>query len=214
MSIKVMLVDDQQLMRDGIKMLLDLETDIELIAEAGDGHEAVRLYQECAPDVVLMDIEMPGMNGIDATRQIKTLDAGAKVMVLTTFGQQEYLSNALLAGAQGFLLKAVSAEELSQSIRKISQGKAVLDSQSTEMLMESYRALSENNETNVKPFLTVREEQILKLLAKNTSNRDIADKLALAKGTVKNYVTQILEKLQAPDRYQAVRVAKEQKLID
>ncbi|SMF68248.1 two component transcriptional regulator, LuxR family [Alteromonadaceae bacterium Bs31] len=213
MPIKVMLVDDQQLMRDGIKMLLELEDDIELIAEASNGREAVSLYEQHAPDLVLMDIEMPLMNGIEATRKIKAINAAARVLILTTFGQEDYLRDALLAGAQGFLLKAVSSDELTESIRKVNKGESVLDGHSTQVLLDSYRALSEVKRPKGKLLLTVREEQILKLIDKQKNNRDIAINLQLAEGTVKNYISQILEKLQVHDRNRAVRVAKERGLL-
>jgi DNA-binding NarL/FixJ family response regulator len=209
-----MLVDDQQLMRDGIKMLLELEDDIELVAEAANGDEAVALYEQHTPDLVLMDIEMPSMNGIEATGKIKSLNPEARILILTTFGQEDYVRNALLAGAQAFLLKAVSGEELADSIRKVYKGESVLDARSTEVLLDSYRALSEVREPNAKPLLNVREEQILKLIAEQRNNRDIAIKLQLAEGTVKNYISQILEKLHVRDRNQAVHAAKERGLID
>lgn len=213
MPIKVILVDDQQLMREGIKMLLELEDDIELVAEAGDGREAVRLYEQHVPDLVLMDIEMPRMSGVEATKKIKELNAEARILILTTFGQEDYVRSALLAGAQGFLLKAVSGEELANGIRKVNKGESVLDGQSTEVLLGSYRALSEVNESKGKPLLNVREAQILKLIAEQKNNREIAIKLQLAEGTVKNYISQILEKLDVRDRNQAVRSAKERGLL-
>lgn len=213
MTVNVLLVDDQQLMRDGIRMLLELEDDIELTAEASNGLEAVELYKQHSPDVVLMDIEMPQLNGIEATKMIKAINPDARILMLTTFGQEEYVRNALLAGGQGFLLKAVSAEELTNGIRKVCNGESVLDTQSTEVLIGSYRALSESTNTDTKPYLNTREEQILKLLAEHKSNRDIAVKLQLAEGTIKNYISQILEKLYVRDRNQAVKVAKEQGLI-
>lgn len=214
MPIKVLLVDDQQLMRDGIKMLLELEDDIELVAEAANGQEAISQYQQHKPDVVLMDIEMPLMNGIEATQKIKALNTDARILILTTFGQEAYVRKALLAGAQGFLLKAVSSDELTDSIRKINNGESVLDSSSTEILLDSYRALSEIKNTQAKSLLNVREEQILKLIAEHQANRDIAIKLHLAEGTVKNYISQILEKLQVKDRNQAVSVARNRGIIE
>lgn len=214
MPIKVLLVDDQQLMRDGIKMLLELEDDIELVAEASNGQEALDRYQQYKPDVVLMDIEMPLMNGIEATQKIKALDTEARILILTTFGQETYVRKALLAGAQGFLLKAVSSEELTDGIRKIHKGNSVLDASSTEILLDSYRTLSEVKSSKTKPLLNVREEQILKLIAEHQANRDIAIQLQLAEGTVKNYISQILEKLQVKDRNQAVSVAREKGIIN
>jgi DNA-binding NarL/FixJ family response regulator len=215
--INVMLVDDQQLMRDGIKMLLELEDDIQLIAEASNGREAVNIYGQQIPDVVLMDIEMPEMpemNGIEATKKIKTLVPEARILILTTFGQENYVRNALLAGAQGFLLKAVSGKELAEGIRKVHKGESVLDSQSTEILLDSYRTLAQVKVPKGKPLLNVREVQILKLIAEQRSNREIAIKLQLAEGTVKNYISQTLEKLNVRDRNKAVSVAKEKGLME
>jgi DNA-binding NarL/FixJ family response regulator len=213
-TINVMLVDDQQLMRDGIKMLLELEDDIQLTAEASNGREAVAIYGHQTPDVVLMDIEMPEMNGIEATRQIRALAPEARILILTTFGQADYVRNALLAGAQGFLLKAVSGKELAEGIRKVHKGESVLDGQSTEILLDSYRVLSQVKVPKGKPLLNVREVQILKLIAEQRSNREIAIKLQLAEGTVKNYISQILEKLNVRDRNKAVDVAKEKGLME
>ncbi len=212
--ITVLLVDDQQLMRDGIKMLLELEQGIELVGEASDGQQAVTRYSELKPDLVLMDIEMPGTNGIQATQKIRSLDPSARILILTTFGQEDYLRDALLAGAQGFLLKAVSAEALAQSIRKAHQGEPVLDTQSTELLLHSYRTLSDTQATKPNTLLNVREEQILKLIAQHHNNREIAFKLELAEGTVKNYISQILEKLNVRDRNRAVAIAREKGIID
>ncbi len=212
--ITVLLVDDQQLMRDGIKMLLELEQGIELVGEASDGQQAVIRYSELKPDLILMDIEMPGTNGIQATQKIRSLDPSARILILTTFGQEDYLRSALLAGAQGFLLKAVSGEALAQNIRKAHQGKPVLDTQSTELLLNSYRALSDSQAAKPNTLLNVREEQILKLIAQHHNNREIAFKLELAEGTVKNYISQILEKLNARDRNRAVAIAREKGIID
>ena len=213
-SIKVLLVDDQQLMRDGIKMLLELEDGIELAAEARNGNEAIRLYNQHRPDVVLMDIEMPNLNGIEATKKIRQLDQHARILILTTFGQEDYVSAALLAGAKGFLLKAVSGEELADGIRKVNNGESILDGQSTEVLLDSYRLLSQQTTKPNNALLNTREEQILKLIAEQKNNRSIAIKLQLAEGTVKNYISHILEKLHVRDRNQAVQAAKELGLID
>jgi len=212
--ITVLLVDDQQLMRDGIKMLLELEQGIELVGEASDGQQAVTRYNELNPDLVLMDVEMPGTNGIQATQKIRSLDPSARILILTTFGQEDYLHDALLAGAQGFLLKAVSGETLAQDIRKAHQGEPVFDTQSTELLLRSYRSLSDTQTAKPNHLLNVRELQILNLISQRHNNREIAFKLELAEGTVKNYISQILEKLNVRDRNQAVVIAKEKGVID
>lgn len=214
MPISVLLVDDQKLMRDGIKLLLELESDIECVAEATNGHEALANFKRHEPDVVLMDIEMPNMNGIEATKKIKALNPDARILILTTFEQENYVRNALIAGAQGFILKAVSGQELADSIRKVHQGKPALDELSTEVLLDSYRTLSYASESAAKPLLSVRELQILELIAKQCSNREIAIKLQLAEGTIKNYVSQTLEKLHVQNRTQAVTKARKQGFIE
>lgn len=214
MPINVMLVEDQQLMRDGIRMLLELEHDIALVAEAGDGEEAIALYKEHRPDLVLMDIEMPGLDGIAATRRIKAFDEQARILILTTFGKEEYLRNALLAGAQGFLLKAVSSQELVDSIVKVHSGTPALDGQSIAVLLGSYRTMSQVNTASCSRLLLSREEEILKLIAGQLSNRDISSRLQLAEGTVKNYISQILDKLQVSNRNEAVQAARQQGLIE
>ncbi|ROQ19586.1 LuxR family two component transcriptional regulator [Marinimicrobium koreense] len=213
MVINVMLVDDQKLMRDGLKVLLEYEGDFVVVAEANNGEEAVDLYRINMPDVVLMDIEMPKMNGIDAIRSINLIDPNARILVLTTFGQERYVHDSLIEGARGFLLKAVSGEELAANIRKVVKGESVLDAQSTELLLKSYRKISAARYLNEKQLLNDREKQILELIAENRSNQDIATKLHLAEGTVKNYVSQILEKLQVCSRGQAVTSAREKGLI-
>lgn len=212
MAINVMLVDDQQLMREGLKVLLEFEDDLTVVAEASNGEEALSLYRTHMPDVVLMDIEMPRMNGVDATRKLYSQDPNARILMLTTFGQENYLRDALLAGARGFLLKAVSGEELAANIRKVVNGESVLDAQSTELLLHSYRKLWVTG-AQKKPLLNTREEQILGLIADNKNNQQIANKLQLAEGTVKNYISQILEKLQVRDRNQAVMAAREKGLM-
>ena len=214
MPINVMLVEDQQLMRDGIRMLLELEHDIALVAEAGDGEEAIALYKEHRPDLVLMDIEMPGLDGIAATRRIKAFDEQARILILTTFGKEEYLRNALLAGAQGFLLKAVSSQELVDSIVKVHSGTPALDGQSIAVLLGSYRTMSQVNTGSCSRLLLSREEEILRLIAGQLSNRDISSRLQLAEGTVKNYISQILDKLRVSNRNEAVQAARQLGLIE
>jgi DNA-binding NarL/FixJ family response regulator len=214
MSIKILLVDDQALMRDGIRMLLELEADFSLVAEACNGVEALSLYKQHRPDVVLMDIEMPKMNGIDATQHIKNYDAQANILVLTTFGQEDYIRQALLAGAQGFVLKAISSEELTQNIRSIFNGETVLDNQSMELLINSYRGMAASQGARSNFLLSTREAQIIKLMANKLSNREIAEKLDLAEGTVKNYISQIYEKLNVKDRNQAIEKANELGLLN
>lgn len=211
--IDILLVDDQQLMRDGISMLLELEEDMALVAEAANGREAIELYQQHSPDVVLMDIEMPIMDGIEAAKRIIALDAKAKILVLTTFGKEEYVRRSLLAGARGFLLKAISGSELGSAIRKVHRGEAAVDAQSIDVLLQSYRDMAGALQNPSSTLLNRREQEILELIAQHKSNREIAVMLSLAEGTVKNYISQLLEKLQVHDRKQAVRVGRDKGLL-
>ncbi|MDO3387170.1 response regulator transcription factor [Gilvimarinus sp. SDUM040013] len=211
--INILLADDQQLMRDGISMLLELEEDMALVAEAANGREAIELYQQYSPDVVLMDIEMPTMDGIEAAKRIIELDANAKILVLTTFGQEDYVRRSLLAGARGFLLKAISGADLSSAIRKVQRGEAAVDAQSIGVLLQSYRDMAGTLQNPNSTLLNRREQEILELIAQHKSNREIAVMLSLAEGTIKNYISQLLEKLQVHDRKQAVQIGRDKGLL-
>jgi DNA-binding NarL/FixJ family response regulator len=219
MTIRVLLADDQELMRMGFRMVLDTQPDIEIVAEAANGREAVGVTERLAPDVVLMDIRMPEMDGVQATRQIVESDSGTRVIILTTFDLDEYVYAALRAGASGFLLKDTPPADLLSGIRAVASGDAVVAPRVTRRLLESFahrlpaserpdRAHDEHLE-----LLTAREREVLLEVARSLSNAEIAERLVLSEATVKSHVGRILAKLQLRDRVQIVVFAYETGLI-
>jgi DNA-binding NarL/FixJ family response regulator len=219
MSIKVVLVDDEQLVRSGLRLILDSEDDIEVVGEAGDGREGVDLTRRLDPDVVLMDVQMPVLNGIEATREIVALgrDDSSRVVILTTFDLDEYVYEALKAGASGFLLKRTPAEDLVAGIRVIAAGDGLLAPSVTHRLIENYRQRQQNlappRDASVLDDLTEREREVLVLVARGMTNGDIAKHLFLSEGTVKTHVKRIFSKLGLHDRTQAVILAYEVGLV-
>jgi DNA-binding NarL/FixJ family response regulator len=209
MAIKILLVDDEQMVRMGLRLILESEDDFEVVGEAGDGAEGVALTKKLDPDVVLMDIQMPGMNGLDATREIKTLgrEESSRVLILTTFELDEYVYEALRAGASGFLLKRTPAEDLIAGIRVVHSGDALLAPSVTKRLIDEFahRPLPEGT-TQVEALeeLTQREREVLSLVAKGMSNAEIAQALFISEGTVKTHIKRIFYKLGLRDRTQAV----------
>ncbi len=204
MTITLLLVDDQRLMRDGLRTLLELEADLQVAAEAENGRQALDSYAAHTPDVVLMDIRMPEMDGVEATRRLLTADPGAKIIILTTFDDDEYVFEALRAGALGYLLKDVSGAELAEAIRTVAAGGALIEpSVARKVLAEFSRLPTPPATQGGLSDLSERERQILRLLSQGLSNRQIAARLYLAEGTVKNYVSSILSKLGVEDRTQA-----------
>jgi DNA-binding NarL/FixJ family response regulator len=214
--IRVLLVDDQRLMRDGLRTLLELEGDLEVVGEAGDGEQALGAYEELRPDVVLMDVRMPVMDGVEATRRMIERWRDAKVIIVTTFDDDEYVFDGLRAGARGYLLKDVSGHELAEAVRAVAAGGALIGpSVARKVLAEFSRlapAVRPSAEALAEP-LSERELEILQLLASGLTNREIAWQVSLAEGTVKNYVTSILGKIGARDRTQAALRARELGLI-
>jgi len=215
-NIRVLLIDDQRLMRDGLRTLLELEPDLTVIGEGGNGQEALAAYAELQPDVVLMDVRMPGMDGVEATRQICAQWPTARIIILTTFDEDEYVFAGLRAGALGYLLKAISGAELASAVRTVAAGGALIDAAVTRKVVAEFARLAQP----VRPLtaglaepLSARELDILKLLAQGHTNREIAQQLFLAEGTVKNYVTVLLQKIGARDRTQAALRAREQGLL-
>ncbi|MBD2436681.1 response regulator transcription factor [Nostoc sp. FACHB-110] len=208
--IKVLLVDDQSLIRQGLKALLELETDLEIIGEAENGNIAVNLVAEFQPDVVLMDIRMPIMDGVAATKEIVQRFANTKILVLTTFDDDEYVKAALQNGAMGYLLKDTPSEELAVAIRAVHKGYTQLGPGIVKKLLNQF---SHNRQVQVQPVppnlaeLTPREKEVLKLIATGASNREIAQELYISEGTVKNHVTNILNRLSLRDRTQAAIIA-------
>jgi DNA-binding NarL/FixJ family response regulator len=217
MSIRVLLADDQALVRAGFSALLDAEDGMEVCGEAGDGHRAVALARELRPDVVLMDVRMPRMDGIEATRAITADPAlrDSRVVVLTTFELDEYVFGALRAGASGFLLKNLEPTDLLRTIRIVAAGESLLAPQITTRLIEAFVAVPERSPRPVAGLdeLTAREREILELIALGLSNVEIADRLWLSPLTVKTHVSHVLSKLGARDRVQLVVAAYESGLV-
>ncbi|HEV3356458.1 MAG TPA: response regulator transcription factor [Pseudonocardiaceae bacterium] len=212
--IRVLLVDDQELMRMGFRMVLGAQPDIDVVGEAGDGRRAVELARELKPDVVLMDVRMPILDGVEATKQIA--DAGlAKVLVMTTFDLDEYALSALRNGASGFLLKDTQPAELVSSLRAVASGDAVVAPSTTRRLLDRFLGASggELRDPSVLDALTEREREVLVLMARGLSNTEVAGKLFLSEATVKTHVGRILAKLDVRDRVQAVVLAYETGLV-
>jgi DNA-binding NarL/FixJ family response regulator len=213
MSLTVLIVDDQALVRAGFRMILDAEEDIEVAGEAADGQEAVAEVQRLQPDVVLMDVRMPVLDGIEATRRLLA-DGGsqAKVVMLTTFDMDEYVYDALRAGASGFLLKDVPPEQLVAGIRAVARGDALLAPSVTRRVIEEFVRRPPSSVHTLPPELaelTARELEVLKLIARGLSNAEIAKELFVSETTVKTHVAHLLSKLDVRDRVQAVVLAYE-----
>ena len=210
-KVRIVLVDDEQMVRSGLRMILESEDGFEVVGEAGDGAAAVELVRRTDPDVVLMDIQMPGMNGLDATREIVALerDDSSRVLILTTFDLDEYVYEALRAGASGFLLKRTPAEDLVAGVRVVAQGEALLSPSVTKRLIGEFarRPAADGPTPAVLDVLTEREREVLTLIAQGLSNQEIAGKLFLSEGTVKTHIKRIFYKLDLRDRTQAVILA-------
>jgi DNA-binding NarL/FixJ family response regulator len=214
--IRVALVDDQAMVRAGFRMILETEPDITVVGEAADGREAVELVERSTPDVVLMDVRMPQMDGIEATRLITASDHSARVLILTTFDLDDYVYSALRAGASGFMLKDAPAEQLVNAVRVIASGDALLAPSVTRLLIDEVSRRPAVDAQAVAPGLvdlTDREMDVLRLIARGMSNAEIADELYLGEATVKTHVGRVLTKLDLRDRVQAVVVAYESGLV-
>lgn len=214
--IRILIVDDQRILREGLRTLLSLEGDLEVVAEAEDGQAALEQYAALRPDVVLMDIRMPRLDGVEATRRLLQRWPDARVIILTTFDDDQYVFEGLRAGALGYLLKDLSGEELARAIRTVAHGGALIEPSIARKVFAEFARLApaarDVNEGLPEP-LSEREIEVLKLIAAGLSNREIAQRLFLAEGTVKNYVTNVLGKIGAHDRTQAALRGRELGLI-
>jgi DNA-binding NarL/FixJ family response regulator len=212
-TVRVLLADDQELVRAGFRMILETQADIEVVGEAGDGVEAVAATRRERPDVVLMDIRMPNLDGLQATKQILATGSRSRVLILTTFDLDEYVYQALAAGASGFLLKNAPPEQLIDAVRVVAAGDALLSPSITRRVIEQFTRLPPPGGTGVVAGLTAREREVLMLVARGMSNAEIAAQLFVSDATVKSHVAHLLAKLQLRDRVQAVVVAYESGLI-
>jgi DNA-binding NarL/FixJ family response regulator len=209
-DIRILLAEDQTLVRDGLRTILDLEAGMAVVGEAADGDAAVQRTLETRPDVVLMDVQMPRRSGVEATALITAACPATRVIVLTTFDNDEYVFDAVKAGAMGYLLKDVPASELIDTIRRVHAGESFIQPRVASKLLLEFRRRAQ---APAEEGLTEREREVLSLLAEGASNRAIGARLYLAEGTVKNHVSNILGKLHAANRTHAVSLAREQGLL-
>jgi DNA-binding NarL/FixJ family response regulator len=225
--IRVLLVDDQTLVRQGIRLLLEIEPDIQVVGQAANGREAIQQAEALHPEVVLMDVRMPEMDGVAATRELSVRFPEIGVIILTTFEDNEIVFEGLKAGARGYLLKDISSEEMAEAVRRVAAGEALIQPSITRKVLAEFSRLAEEaensphsghatgeNPVSVLPEpLTRREQQVLQAIAKGFSNREIAQQLVITEGTVKNHVSNLIAKLEVRDRTQAVLKAQELGLI-
>jgi DNA-binding NarL/FixJ family response regulator len=205
-SVRVLIADDQALVRGGFRMILEAKADMEVVGEAGDGADAVELVGRQEPDVVLMDVRMPDMDGIEATRRIVASGSAARIVILTTYDIDEYVFSALRAGASGFLLKDVRPPELTEAIRVVARGDALLAPGVTRRLLDRFAGVLPDDSARPADLdeLTDREVEVLRFVALALSNSEIASRLVLTEATVKTHVSSVLRKLGLRDRVQAV----------
>jgi DNA-binding NarL/FixJ family response regulator len=214
-GIRVLVVDDQELFRRGLTMLLNVETDIEVVGEAADGASAVGLATDMAPDVVLMDVRMPKQTGIEACTAIKDASPHARIIMLTVSDEEADLYEAVKNGASGYLLKDSSIEEVAQAVRVVADGQSLISPSMAIKLLDEFKQMSRTDRSSVPtPRLTERELEVLRLVAQGLNNREIAKQLFISENTVKNHVRNILEKLQLHSRMEAVMYAVREKLLD
>ena len=216
-SIRVLIADDHALFRRGLNLVLESEDGIEVVAEAEDGDDALAKAEEFAPDVVLMDVRMPRSSGIEATRKIREVVPTAKILMLTVSDEEDDLYDAIKAGANGYLLKEISIEEVADAIRAVVGGQSLISPSMASKLLHEFNALvkrAEEKQQYPSPRLTDRELEVLKLVAQGMSNREIADELYISENTVKNHIRNILEKLHLHSRMEAVVYAVREKLLE
>jgi DNA-binding NarL/FixJ family response regulator len=214
MSIRVLVADDQSMVRAGFRMLLADQHDIEVVAEAGNGLEAVDKAERFRPTVILMDIRMPELDGLEATRRILADDDKARILILTTFDLDEYIYEALRAGASGFLLKDDPPEQLIAAIHTVASGDALLSPAVTKRVIKQFTHISRPTRPRALDELTEREQEILRLIAQGLSNAEIGSQLYISETTVKTHVTHVLQKLNLRDRVQAVVLAYQSGLVE
>lgn len=212
--VRILIVDDEKLIRQGLRTLLELESDFEVVGEAANGREAIKKFEELRPDIVLMDVRMPEMNGVEATRAICTTYEEAKIIILTTFNEEEFLFEGIRAGATGYLLKDVSSDELSQAIRVVKSGGAMIQPEVATSLLKEFSSLERRPRERAEIALTEREKEIVRLIAKGMTNAEIAKKLFLSEGTVKNYITAILQKTGAKNRATLIEISRRAGLLE
>jgi DNA-binding NarL/FixJ family response regulator len=216
-ALRVLIVDDHALFRRGLQMVLKQETDIDVVGEAEDGHEAVQKAEELMPDVILMDVRMPKRSGIEATRQVKERLPHVKILMLTISDEEGDLYDAIKAGASGYLLKEISIDEVADAIRSVWAGQSRISPSMAAKLLTEFAAMSKRAEERQQlpaPRLTDREMEVLKLVAQGLNNRDIAKELFISENTVKNHIRNILEKLHLHSRMEAVVYAVREKLLE
>ncbi|MDQ3931047.1 MAG: response regulator transcription factor [Chloroflexota bacterium] len=211
--IKVLLADDHKMFRQGLRLLFEMEADIGVVGEARDGLEVQELAEQVNPDVILMDINMPGADGVEATRQIIRRRPHQAIIMLTMFSEEDHLFRAINAGARGYVLKDADSVELVRAVRCVAQGGSVLDAAITSKVFQQFKHLSELAQKQNREGLSDRELEILALIAKGDSNREIGEKLFLSEKTIKNHITSIFHKLQTNDRTQAAVYAIKRGLI-
>jgi DNA-binding NarL/FixJ family response regulator len=215
--IRVLIADDQALFRRGLYVVIGTEEHIEVVAEAEDGEAAIAKAEELAPDVVLMDVRMPRVNGIEAARRIRDTLPSTRILMLTVSDEEDDLYEAIKAGANGYLLKEISVEEVAGAIHAVMQGQSLISPSMASKLLTEFNSLARQaaeKEQLPAPVLTARELEVLKLVARGMSNRDVADELYISENTVKNHVRNILEKLHLHSRMEAVMYAVRKRLLD
>lgn len=210
-KITILIVDDHAIVRQGLRTYLDLQPDMAVVGEASNGNEAVTMVKELLPDIVLMDLVMPNGNGVDATRAVAALSPSTRVIVLTSFSEDEQVFASIKAGAQGYLMKDVLPQELVRAIRTVSKGEAQLDPEIARKLMQEF---TNPQPSTPKHDLTERELEVLRLIAQGKSNKEISEDLVLSEKTVKTHVSNILQKLHLSDRTQAAVYALRQKIVE